>query len=157
MRSVCALWSDPPVRLVSLDYDHAEEARADLDALAEGLRASGCSVEITGADEPHRVRLQKGVEHIIVDMLSVVLDEAERHLIDTVLTVLTTWALHRRVFRGREGSKPMVVVWIDAEVVREAELPEADETPIHLLPHKHTLPLLARAEAAAQATIVGEA
>jgi hypothetical protein len=115
------------VRLVSLDYDHADEAHADLETLAEGLRASGCAVEVADADEPHRVRLQKSAEHIVMDVLSVVLEESERHLIDAILTVITTWALHRRVFRGRGESKPMVVIWINAEVVREAELPEADD------------------------------
>lgn len=115
------------MRLVSLDYDHAEEASADLERLAERLRVSGHTVEIASADEPHRVRLQKSVDHIAMDVLNVVLDEAERHLIDTILTVITTWALHRLAFRGRGESKPTVVIWIDAEVVREVPLPDADD------------------------------
>jgi hypothetical protein len=77
------------MRLVSLDYDHPAEARADLTVLASQLRDSGHAVEIAGADEPHRVRFQKGAADTLGDVLNVVLDETERHLIDVVLTVIS--------------------------------------------------------------------
>jgi hypothetical protein len=115
------------MRLESLDIDHPAEARAELVVLAEQLRRSGWTVEVAGADEPHWSRLRESAEHALVDVLNVVLDEAERHLIDAVIGVIVTWASQRHFFRGRQRAKPDVAIWIDDEIVRTVPLPETDD------------------------------
>jgi hypothetical protein len=116
------------MRLESLDRAHPDAARAELDVLAQRLRDSGWTVEVAGPGEPHWARLQKGGGHELLDVLNVVLDEAERHLIDVVISTVVSWAVHRRFFRGREATRPTVVIWIDGKVIRAVELPESDES-----------------------------
>jgi hypothetical protein len=115
------------MRLESLDIDHPDGAHAELDVLADQLRQARWTVEVAAAGEPHWSRLRESAEHALVDVLNVVLDEAERHLIDVVIDVVMAWALNRRFFRGRQRAKPDVVIWIDGEIVRTVPLPEAED------------------------------
>jgi hypothetical protein len=112
------------MRLESLDIDHPEEAHAELDQLARELRSSGWTIEVAGIGEPHWSRLRESAEHALVDVLNIVLDETERHLIDAVIDVVMTWAATRLFFRGRERAKPDVAIWIDGNIVRTVPLPE---------------------------------
>jgi hypothetical protein len=110
--------------LESLDIDHPDGAHAELDGLARELRSSGWTVEVADVGEPHWSRLRESAEHAIVDVLNVVLDESERHLIDAVIDVVVAWAATRVFFRGRERAKPDVAIWIDGDIVRTVPLVE---------------------------------
>jgi hypothetical protein len=115
------------MRLELLDRARPNEALAELDVLAQQLRDSGWTVEVGGASEPHLARFQKGAEQTFLDVLNVVLDETERHLIDAVISAVMSWAVHRRFLRGREDIRPTVLIWIDGKLIRVEELPETDE------------------------------
>jgi hypothetical protein len=112
------------VRLESLDLDQPEASREELIPLADALREQGLTVEIGAGGESTKTRLLESAQRAFVDLLNVVLDEAERHAIDVVITAVTTWALHRIHFRGREGAQPVVVIWIGGEDVRTVPLPD---------------------------------
>jgi hypothetical protein len=111
------------MRLESLDIDHPEEAHTELDQLARQLRGTGWTVEVAGLGEPTWSRLRESAEHALVDVLNIVLDETERHLIDAVIDVVVAWAATRLFFRGRERTKPDVAIWIDGDIVRTVPLP----------------------------------
>lgn len=51
------------------------------------------------------------------------LDESERHLIDAVIGAVTSWAIHRRFFAGRNHATPQLVVWVDREMIQTVALP----------------------------------
>jgi hypothetical protein len=112
------------LRLESLDIDHPAEARAELEALAEQLRSGGWSVEVADPGEPTLSRFRESAEGAFVDVLNLVLDEAERHALDIVLAAIFAWAVDRVRFRGREGARPVVVIYLGDEDVREEPLPE---------------------------------
>ena len=113
------------MRLESLDIDHPEEARAELDVLADQLRAGGWNVEVAGPGEPTLSRFRESAEGAFVDVLNLVLDEAERHAVDIVLAAIFAWAVDRMRFRGREGARPVVVIYVGDEDVREEPLPSS--------------------------------
>jgi hypothetical protein len=115
------------MRIESLDLDQPVDAQAELDELATRLRAEGWAVEVSGIDEPHLARFLESAEHELVTVLNVVLDEAERLAIDAAILGVLGWARRRRHFRGREGAKPAVVIWIVEEDVRTVELPDPDD------------------------------
>jgi hypothetical protein len=112
------------LRLESLDIDHPAEARTELDVLAEQLRSGGWNVEVAGPGEPTLSRFRESAEGAFVDVLNLVLDEAERHALDVVLAAIFAWAIDRMRFRGREGARPVVVIYVGGEDVREEPLPE---------------------------------
>jgi len=112
------------MRLESLDIDHPQGAHDELDGLADELRRRGFTVQVAEIGAPHWSRMHESAEHALVDVLNVVLEESERHMIDAVIDVLVAWAATRCFFRGRAGAKPHVVVWFDAEIVRTVPLPE---------------------------------
>lgn len=112
------------MRLESLDIDHPEQAHAELEQLAHQLRDAGWTVEVAGVGEPHWSRLRESAEHALVDVLNLVLDETERHLIDATIDVIIAWATTRLFFRGRERAKPDIAIWIDGDIVRTVPLPE---------------------------------
>lgn len=115
------------MRLESLDLDHHEESRAELELLADQLREQGWDVEVATSSEVHWSRIRESAEHALVDVLNMVLDEAERHAIDAAIDVLLAWALHRRYFRGWQQADPDAAVWTDGEIVRTVLLPSPDE------------------------------
>lgn len=112
------------MRLESLELDQPHEARDELAELASRLSKEGFSVTIAEPGESVFVRLRESAEHVFVDVLNVVLDEAECHAIDVVISAVTAWATRRVHFRGREGARPVVVVWVVDEDVREFPLPD---------------------------------
>jgi len=117
------------LRLESLDIDDPDEARAELGVLAEQLRAGGWNVEVAGPGEPTLSRFRESAEGAFVDVLNLVLDEAERHAVDAVLAAVFAWAVDRLRFRGREGARPVIVIYVGDEDVREEPLP-GPRTPI---------------------------
>jgi len=111
------------VRLESLDRDDPHGAHAELGDLAAQLEGDGFDVEIAALDAPIRARLQKSAGSVVIDVLQVVLDESERHLIDAVIGAVTSWAVHRRFFAGSNQATPQLVVWVERDIVRTVALP----------------------------------
>ncbi|HTX32882.1 MAG TPA: hypothetical protein VMD09_15970 [Solirubrobacteraceae bacterium] len=107
----------------SLDRDDPQGAHAELGDLAERLEGEGYDVDVAGLDAPIRARLQKSGGNVVIDVLQVVLDESERHLIDAVIAAVTSWAIHRRFFAGSNQATPQLVVWVDREIVQTVALP----------------------------------
>jgi hypothetical protein len=88
------------VRLESLAIDHPEESRAELGVLADELRDAGWEVQVAGEDEGTWARLEKSLGGEFVDVLNVVLSEAEHLTISAVLITIFNWARKRRFFIG---------------------------------------------------------
>jgi hypothetical protein len=111
------------VRRESLDIDHPEEARNELEELAQQLREEGRDIEVAGQGEATWSRLRESAEHEFVDVLNMVVNEGERLAIDAIILTLIHWARKRRFFRGRGGAKPTAAVWEDGDIVRTVPLP----------------------------------
>jgi hypothetical protein len=113
------------VLLQALEDEHPAEARVALEVLASRLRDGhqDWSVEVAGADDPALTRAQPLIEPAFVDVFNLVLDDDERHLLDTARIVILTWANTREYFRIHE--MPVVVVWINGAIVHLIMLPEA--------------------------------
>jgi hypothetical protein len=121
------------MRLENLELDDRHEAQAELSGLAEDLEAEGFDVEVAPEDASVLAKLQESAEHVFVDVLNVVLNHAEGLALDATLIgvahALRRWARRRKHFRGREGAKPTALIWgPDGEILREIELPDADES-----------------------------
>jgi hypothetical protein len=115
------------VRLESLDISHPAESRAELGVLADELRDAGCEVEVAGENEGTWARLEKSLGGESVDVLNVVLSEAEHLTISAVLITIFNWARKRRFFRDRHDAKATVVFWLDGKPIRTEPLPEPDD------------------------------
>jgi hypothetical protein len=112
------------MRLESLDLDEPDASRDELTGLADLLRDEGLMVDVAARGDTTWTRMRESAERAFVDVLNVVLDETERHAIDVVIAAVTTWALQRLHFRGRERARPVVVIWVGQEDVREVPLPD---------------------------------
>jgi len=112
------------MRLESLDLDEPDASRDELTRLADLLRDEGLTVDIAARGDTTWTRMRESAERAFVDVLNVVLDEAERHAIDVVIAAVTTWALQRLHFRGRGSARPVVVIWVGHEDVGEFPLPD---------------------------------
>ena len=112
------------MRLESLDLDEPDASRNELTRLADLLRDEGLTVDIAARGDTTWTRMRESAERAFVDVLNVGLDEAERHAIDVVIAAVTTWALQRLHFRGRGSARPVVVIWVGHEDVREFPLPD---------------------------------
>jgi hypothetical protein len=111
------------MRLESLDRHDPRSAHVELAELADLVRNEGYAVEIAALDAAVRVRLAKSAGNVVIDVLQVVLDESERHLVDAVIGAVISWAVHRRFFAGRDRAVPQLVVWVEREIVRVVPLP----------------------------------
>jgi hypothetical protein len=112
------------MRLESLDLDETDASREELSGLADLLRREGFTVEVAGRGDTTWTRMRESADRAFVDVLNVVLDETERHAIDVVISGVTAWALQRLHFRGRGNARPVVVIWVGHEDVREFPLPD---------------------------------
>lgn len=119
------------MRLENLELVNRTEAQLELFALAAELETEGFVVEVAPEDGSFHAKLQESADHVVLDVINVVLDHAEGLAVDaTILAVahaLRRWAPRRRQFRGRERTRPTAVIWgSDGDILSEVELPDPD-------------------------------
>jgi hypothetical protein len=117
------------VILENLELDERDVAQVELEQLADGLRDSGFSVEVAPVDGSFHAQLQESAEQVALDVLNVVLEEGEAHVVDALIGYLVgTWAKNRKHFRDRDDGEATAVIWgPDGKPIREVRLPAPDE------------------------------
>jgi hypothetical protein len=120
------------VILENLELEDREAAQVELDELAEALRGSGLTVEVAPLDGSFHAMLEESADQVALDVLNVVLEEAESHaleaIIGTVITALYKWSKRRKHFRDKDDGEATALIWgPDGRVIREVRLPKPQE------------------------------
>lgn len=118
--------------LENLERDAGPESQAELQGLADKLREEGFSVEVAPIDGSFHAILEESAAQELLDVLNVVLDQAEAHAIDAAIgavsAVVTDWARSRFRFRSRDGGRPTAVIWgPDGRPLRRVPLPDPED------------------------------
>ncbi|MFL5901035.1 MAG: hypothetical protein ACJ75S_07535 [Solirubrobacterales bacterium] len=118
--------------LENLERDARPESQAELQGLADKLRGEGFNVEVAPLDGPFHAILEESAAHELLDVLNVVLDQAEAHAIDAAIgavsAVVTNWARSRFRFRSRDGGRATAVIWgPDGRSLRRVPLPDPED------------------------------
>jgi NTP pyrophosphatase (non-canonical NTP hydrolase) len=123
---------DPVLTLENMERDAGPESQAELQELADKLREEGFSVEVAPVDGPFHAILEESATHELLEVLNVVLDQAEAHAIDAAIgavsVVVTEWARSRFRFRSRDGERATAVIWgPDGRPLRRVPLPDPED------------------------------
>jgi uncharacterized protein YbjT (DUF2867 family) len=119
------------MRLESLVQGETPEARAELIALAESLRAEGYKVEVAHPGEPVHARLRKqaGIEQVET-VLNVVLMDAEHvvFVVGAIKVVVEAWARARHHFGVRPDRDSAADIWSpDDRILERVLLPKSGD------------------------------
>jgi len=122
------------MHLENLGTEGNDGGQQELEQLGEDLRQAGYEVEVAPFGSPVRVILGKSAERTALDVLNVVLNEAEARAIDAVvggvISVLMDWGRRRRRFRAlsSEETEATAVLWgPNGEVLRRVPLPKTED------------------------------
>lgn len=112
--------------LENLELDDRAAAQAELGQLADRLRANGFTVELAPLDGSFHAQLQESADQVALDVLNVVLEQAEAHAIDAIVGVVVgIWAERRKHFRDKDEGEATAVIWgPDGRPIREIRLPK---------------------------------
>jgi hypothetical protein len=118
--------------LENLELEEREAAQRELGDLAEKLAKQGFDTRLAPLDGSFHAKLEESADRVALDVLNVVLEEAESQTISAavgaITATLTSWARGRRHFRDRDEGQATAVIWgPDGRPLREVRLPEPDQ------------------------------